>query len=235
MPSAFMVDASIVLVENAHKHMERDRGEKSHAQIILDASKEVGPALFYSLLIITVSFIPVFSLQEQSGRMFKPLAYTKTFSMAASSILSITIIPILMTFFVVEKPLTPAISKNQKRWIWAMVILAPTFLVLIAGIAGLPMPGWSLAAALALSVFAVICLIPQKIISEIRNPISRFLIRIYRPMINMVLKWRKTTVLIAVLILAATVYPARHLGSEFMPPLNEGDLLYMPTTLPHKR
>ncbi|MDA3895891.1 MAG: efflux RND transporter permease subunit [Desulfobacteraceae bacterium] len=227
-----MVDASIVLVENAHKHLERDRGKKPHAQIILDASKEVGPALFYSLLIITVSFLPVFSLQEQSGRMFKPLAYTKTFAMAASSILAITIIPILMTFFVVEKPLGPGISKKNKRWIWAAAIFAPTLLVLLGGVTGVPMPDWSLAAAFALSMFAVICLIPQKIISENKNPISRFFIRIYRPLINLVLEWRKTTVLLAILILAVTWYPASKLGSEFMPPLNEGDLLYMPTTLP---
>lgn len=227
-----MVDASIVLVENAHKHLEKDRGKKPHAQIILEASKEVGPALFYSLLIITVSFLPVFSLQEQSGRMFKPLAYTKTFAMAASSILAITIIPILMTFFVVEKPLPPEMSKKRKQWIWAAAIFGPTLFVVIGGLAGFAMPGWSLGAALALSVFSVICLIPQKIMSETRNPISRFFIRFYHPLINTVLKWRKTTVLIALLILAATWYPASQLGSEFMPPLNEGDLLYMPTTLP---
>jgi Cu(I)/Ag(I) efflux system membrane protein CusA/SilA len=227
-----MVDASIVMVENAHKHLERERGEKSHARIILDSAKEVGPALFYSLLIITVSFLPVFSLQEQSGRMFKPLAYTKTFAMAASSLLAITIIPILMTFFVREKTLSSDFSKKKTLWTWAIVLFAPAIVVVIAGMAGAPLTDWSLGAAIALSVFAAICLIPQKIISETRNPISRFFILIYRPVINVVLKWRKTMVFIALLILGATVYPARHLGSEFMPPLNEGDLLYMPTTLP---
>jgi Cu(I)/Ag(I) efflux system membrane protein CusA/SilA len=95
-----MVDASVVMVENAHKHLERDKGKKRHQEIILSAAKEVGPALFYSLVIITVSFLPVFSLQEQSGRMFKPLAYTKTFAMAASAVLAITIVPVLMTFFI---------------------------------------------------------------------------------------------------------------------------------------
>jgi len=110
-----MVDASIVMVENAHKHLERDRGKKSHTQIIIDASKEVGPALFFSLLIITISFLPVFSLGEQSGRLFRPLAYTKTTAMAASSLLAITIIPVLMTFFVREHPLDPALS----RCLWA--------------------------------------------------------------------------------------------------------------------
>ena len=99
-----MVDASVVLVENAHKHLARDAGKKPHAAIILDSAKEVGPALFYSLLIITVSFLPVFSLQEQSGRLFKPLAYTKTFAMAASAMLAVTIVPVLMTYFVRNGP-----------------------------------------------------------------------------------------------------------------------------------
>ncbi len=227
-----MVDASIVLVENAHKHLERNRGEKTHAQIILEASKEVGPALFYSLLIITVSFLPVFSLQEQSGRLFKPLAYTKTFALAASSVLAITIIPILMTFFVREKPLGADITKKQKRLIWIAAVLGPTLIVVIAGMAGIPLPDWSLAAAMMATIFAVICLIPQKILSETKNPISHFFVWIYRPIINLVLKRRKTTVLIAILILGMTYFPATRLGSEFMPPLNEGDLLYMPTTLP---
>lgn len=227
-----MVDASIVMVENAHKHLERDRGEKTHAQIILEASKEVGPALFYSLLIITVSFLPVFSLQEQSGRLFKPLAYTKTFALAASALLAITIIPILMTFFVIEKPLDSVISKKSRIWIWIAAAAGPILLVLVLGIAGINMPDWSLTAAVVVSLFAIICLVPQKIMPEARNPISRFFIWVYTPLIHWVLKWRKTTVFIALLILAATSYPASKLGSEFMPPLNEGDLLYMPTTLP---
>ncbi len=168
-----MVDASVVMVENAHKHLERDRGKKSHGRIILDASKEVGPALFYSLLIITISFLPVFSLEEQSGRLFKPLAYTKTFAMAASSLLAVTIIPVLMTFF-----------------------------------------------------------IKGRILPEKRNPISRILIRLYMPLIRWVLKYRKITLVITILVMAVSVVPASRLGSEFMPPLNEGDLLYMPTTLP---
>jgi Cu(I)/Ag(I) efflux system membrane protein CusA/SilA len=227
-----MVDASVVLVENAHKHLERDRGKKPHTQIILDASKEVGPALFYSLLIITVSFLPVFSLQEQSGRLFKPLAYTKTFAIAASSILAITIIPVLMTFFVREEVFDANTSKRRKTIIWLAACAGPILIVVLAGIAGLNLPDWSLVAALGLSVFAAICLFPQKIMSEARNPLSRFFIYIYRPLINIVLKWRKTTVLFSVLLLAVTYYPMSKLGSEFMPPLNEGDLLYMPTTLP---
>jgi len=168
-----MVDASVVMVENAHKHLERDKGKKDRMQIIIDSSKEVGPALFYSLLIITVSFLPVFVLGEQSGRLFKPLAYTKTFAMAASAVLAITVIPVLMLLFV---------KGNIK--------------------------------------------------AEKDNPISRFFISIYMPVARFVLRYRWWTVLAAVLIFLISLYPMLHLGSEFMPPLYEGDLLYMPTTLP---
>lgn len=168
-----MVDASVVMVENAHKHIERDKGKKEHGQIIMEAAKEVGPALFYALLIITVSFFPVFALAEQSGRLFKPLAYTKTFAIAASALLSITVIPALMV-------------------------------VVIKG----------------------------KILSEKKNPISRFFISLYMPLIKLVLRFKWLTILVAVFILAITIYPAFKLGSEFMPPLYEGDLLYMPTTFP---
>ncbi|MCP4105243.1 MAG: efflux RND transporter permease subunit [Desulfobacteraceae bacterium] len=227
-----MVDASVVLVENAHKHLEKDRGKKTHAEIILAASKEVGPALFYSLLIITVSFLPVFSLQEQSGRLFKPLAYTKTFAMAASSVLAITIVPVLMIFFIREEPISSEISGKQRILIWIAALAGPPVLVVAAGLAGLNLPGWSLTAALALSAFIFLCLIRQKIVPEKQNPLSRFFIRIYMPFINLVLRWRKMTVLMAVMVLGVTYYPASRLGSEFMPPLNEGDLLYMPTTLP---
>ncbi len=168
-----MVDAAIVMIENAHKHIERDVGKKDHWQIIIDASKEVGPALFFSLLIITFSFMPVFTLQAQEGRLFKPLAFTKTYAMAASALLSITIVPVLMGY-----------------------------------------------------------LIRGKIMPEEKNPLNRFLIMIYRPIIRLVLRFKKTTILIAVLILIATIFPYKRIGSEFMPPLNEGDLLYMPTTDP---
>ncbi len=227
-----MVDASVVMVENAHKHLERDRGKKSHSDIILAASKEVGPALFYSLLIITVSFFPVFSLQEQSGRLFKPMAYTKTFAMAASAIMAITIIPVLMTFFIREESFAPETPLQRKVKIWVAGIAGPSLIVVLAGIFGVPVPDWSLVAAIMISIFIVIYLTPQKIMCESRNPLSRFFIWIYKPFINIVLKWRKTTVFAAVIVLAVTYYPASRLGSEFMPPLNEGDLLYMPTTLP---
>jgi Cu(I)/Ag(I) efflux system membrane protein CusA/SilA len=168
-----MVDAAIVMIENAHKHIERDGGKKDHWRIIIDASKEVGPALFYSLLIITLSFLPVFTLQAQEGRLFKPLAFTKTYAMAASALLAITLVPVLMGYF-----------------------------------------------------------IRGKIISEEKNPISRFLIAIYRPIIRLVLRFRWTTVITALVLLVVTFFPLQRIGSEFMPPLNEGDLLYMPTTDP---
>ncbi len=168
-----MVDAAIVMVENAHKHLEQDAGKKDHWRIVVDASKEVGPALFYSLLIITLSFLPVFTLQAQEGRLFSPLAFTKTYAMAASALLSITIVPVLMGYFV-----------------------------------------------------------RGRIRSEKKNPVSQLLIGTYLPIIQGALRFRWLTIIVAILMIAATIYPIRNLGSEFMPPLNEGDLLYMPTTDP---
>jgi Cu(I)/Ag(I) efflux system membrane protein CusA/SilA len=197
-----MVDAAIVMIENAHKHIERDGGKKEHWQIILDASKEVGPALFYSLLIITLSFLPVFTLQAQEGRLFKPLAFTKTYAMAASAILAITVVPVLMGYF-----------------------------------------------------------IRGRILPERKNPVNRLLIWLYRPVIEWVLNHKIATIVIAGLALFVTIFPFQSqvvahfsdspksivyktlvkvdelfplekIGSEFMPPLYEGDLLYMPTTLP---
>lgn len=227
-----MVDASVVLVENAHKHIEREGSKKSHAEIIETAAKEVGPALFFSLLIITVSFLPVLSLQEQSGRLFKPLAYTYTFAIAASALIAVTIVPVLMTFFVREKTIPENIGKKNRLLIWFGLVGGPPILVIILAVVGISLPEWSFVASLAMSVFALICLAKQRIIPEAKNPISRFFIWIYRPFIYRVLKWRKTTILIVFLILGISIYPASKLGSEFMPPLNEGDLLYMPTTLP---
>lgn len=172
-----MVDASVVMVENAHKHLERartgDGPPKSHDKIMIEAAKEVGPALFFSLVIITLSFLPVFTLQAQEGRLFRPLAFTKTFAMAGSAVLAITIIPVLMTFF-----------------------------------------------------------IRGKIPTEQKNPLSRFFIWAYHPFIEFVLRFPKTVILIAVLTTAVTWLPFQRLGSEFMPPLYEGDFLWMPTTDP---
>ena len=168
-----MVDAAIVMIENAHKHLERAAPEKSRLDILVEAASEVGPALFFSLLIITVSFLPIFTLEAQEGRLFSPLAYTKTFSMAAAALLSITLVPALMVVFV-----------------------------------------------------------RGKIIPEHRNPLNRFLIWIYRPVIRGVLKAKTLTIGLALAALLVTVWPANHLGTEFMPTLNEGTLFYMPTTLP---
>jgi Cu(I)/Ag(I) efflux system membrane protein CusA/SilA len=168
-----MIDAAIIMIENAHKHLERDRGRKPHWAIILDAASEVGPTLFYSLLVITVSFAPVFTLTEQAGRMFKPLAFTKTYSMAAAALLSITLVPVLMGWF-----------------------------------------------------------IRGTIKAESANPLNRLLIRIYHPVVDFVLRWRKLTLLLALAAMLSIAWPLSKMGSEFMPPLYEGDLLYMPTTLP---
>jgi Cu(I)/Ag(I) efflux system membrane protein CusA/SilA len=168
-----MVDAAIVMIENAHKHLERAEPGRSRVSILIEAASQVGPALFFSLLIITVSFMPIFTLESQEGRLFSPLAFTKTFAMAAAAILSVTLVPALM----------------------------------------------------------VVC-VRGKIIPEHKNPINRFLIWIYRPVIKTVMRAKVLVILMALAILAVTVWPARQLGTEFMPNLNEGTLLYMPTTLP---
>ena len=168
-----MVDAAIVMIENVHKHIEHEGGNKPHWQLVLDASKEVGPALFFSLLIIAVSFLPVFTLEAQEGRLFRPLAFTKTYAMLGASLLAVTIVPVLMGYW-----------------------------------------------------------IRGKIRPEEKNPINRFLIRIYHPLIKLVLKVKVPVILLAVVVLALSYIPWKQIGSEFMPPLNEGDLLYMPTTLP---
>ncbi|MBU2534149.1 MAG: CusA/CzcA family heavy metal efflux RND transporter, partial [Alphaproteobacteria bacterium] len=168
-----MIDAAIVMIENAHKHLERAPPEKNRTDILIEAASEVGPSLFFSLLIITVSFLPIFALEAQEGLMFKPLAWTKTFAMAAAAVLSITVVPALMVIFV-----------------------------------------------------------RGRIMAEHKNPVNRFLIWLYRPMILGVLKAKGLTIAIAFLILVASIWPATKLGSEFMPSLNEGTIMYMPTTLP---
>lgn len=176
-----MVDAAVVMIENAHKHVEA--WHRAHPgktlegvaqwEVIGGAAAEVGPALFFSLLIITFSFIPVFTLEAQEGRLFSPLAFTKTYAMAAAAGLAVTLVPVLMGY-----------------------------------------------------------LIRGKIPDEARNPLNRGLIRAYRPALNKVLAFPRTTLLIAFMVLLATIYPAMRLGGEFMPPLDEGDLLYMPSALP---
>jgi Cu(I)/Ag(I) efflux system membrane protein CusA/SilA len=176
-----MVDAAVVMIENAHKHLERWKHEhpglvldgEARWRVIADAAAEVGPALFFSLLIITLSFVPVFTLEAQEGRLFSPLAYTKTYAMAAAAGLSVTLIPVLMGY-----------------------------------------------------------LIRGRIPDEHRNPLNRWLIRGYRPLLDTALKAPKLVLAAAALLLAVSVWPLQHIGSEFMPPLDEGDLLYMPTALP---
>lgn len=176
-----MVDAAIVMIENAHKRLEEwghhHPNEKldnaTRWKVITDASVEVGPALFISLLIITLSFIPIFTLEGQEGRLFGPLAFTKTYAMAGAAFLAIVVIPILMGFW-----------------------------------------------------------IRGKIPAESSNPLNRFLIRIYHPLLLKVLHWPKTTILVAVLSILTVVYPLNKVGGEFLPQINEGDLLYMPSTLP---
>jgi Cu(I)/Ag(I) efflux system membrane protein CusA/SilA len=167
-----MVDASVVMVENLHKHRERDP-DRSQLDLVIESSIEVGPALFFSLLIVTVSFLPVFSLEQQEGRLFTPLAYTKTFAMGASSVLAITLIPVLM-FYLVRGRIRP----------------------------------------------------------ESDNPISKILIAGYRPINRLALRFPRSIVAASFAMVLLTAVPYSNLGSEFMPPLNEGDLLYMPTTLP---
>jgi len=173
-----MVDASIILVENAHKHLEREQAlppeeRRPRWEVVRESSLEVGPALFWSLLLITVSFLPVFALEAQEGRLFRPLAFTKTWAMAAAAGLSVTLVPVLV---------------------------------------GLTLGG--------------------RIPSEAKNPVNRLLTRLYHPVVHAVLRRPKTTIFVALLALTSSLWPISRLGSEFMPPLFEGDLLYMPTTLP---
>jgi Cu(I)/Ag(I) efflux system membrane protein CusA/SilA len=168
-----MVDAAIVMIENAHKRLERAPVGASRIDVLVNAAIEVGPALFFSLLVITVSFAPVFTLEAQEGRLFKPLVYTYTFSLAAAALLSVTLVPVLMTLFV-----------------------------------------------------------RGRIMPEQKNPLNRFLIWLYRPIIDVVLRWPKVTIGLAAIALAVSIYPVNHIGSEFMPTLNEGTLFYMPVSLP---
>jgi Cu(I)/Ag(I) efflux system membrane protein CusA/SilA len=175
-----MVDAAVVTVENVHKHIEahrrrhgRDPDAGEHAKLVAAACVEVGPALFFSLLVVTVSFLPVFALQAQEGRLFAPLAWTKTLAMAAAALLAVTLVPVLCLWF----------TRSGVR-------------------------------------------------AEQDSPLNRWLIAAYLPILRRVLAWPKTTLVLALLVLVATLWPASRLGTEFLPPLDEGDLLYMPSALP---
>lgn len=169
-----MIDGAIVMIENMHKHMEKTPiNDSNRWQVVTRAATEVGPALFFSLLIITVSFLPVFTLEAQEGRMFSPLAFTKTYAMAAAAALAITLIPVLMGYF-----------------------------------------------------------IRGKVLSEAANPLNRILTAAYMPVLAKALQYPKATLFVVMVILATTLWPLKHIGSEFMPPLDEGDIMYMPTTYP---
>ncbi len=175
-----MVDGAVVMVENAHKHLaaaaekkQAELTEKERWQVIGASSREVGTGLFFSLLVITVSFLPIITMQAQEGRLFSPLAFTKTYAMAAAAILTVTLVPVLVGYFV-----------------------------------------------------------RGKIIPEQKNPINRFLHFIHTPVLKLVMRWRVATLILAAVLMASTLYPFSNIGSEFMPPLDEGDILYMPSTFP---
>ncbi|MBL8727187.1 MAG: efflux RND transporter permease subunit [Planctomycetes bacterium] len=232
-----MVDSSIIMVENAHKHFERDRQRvrdgarpTPRPRLIGDAATEVGPSLFFSLLIITVSFLPVFALGDQSGRLFKPLAYTKTFAMAAAAVLAVTIIPVLMVYFVRERVVPQQLPRWLRLTTYAAVIGVPAVLLALLPLANLAAwRTWLVAGWIVLSALVVL---PQRIPAEATNPISRLLERLYDPLFVFVMQFRWLVLTAAVAVVALTAWPLSRLGSEFMPPLEEGDLLYMPTTDP---
>jgi Cu(I)/Ag(I) efflux system membrane protein CusA/SilA len=236
-----VVDSAIIMVENAHKHLDREEERlhhnpsatpRSRSDIIMEAATEVGPSLFFSLLIITVGFMPVFVLGGESGRLFKPLAFTKTFAMASAAILSITIIPVLMVYFITARVLPKAWGWKNNLLITLSAMMLPAVALWIAAsdIDDIAPYRWWIAGAWA--VLAGMLLIPQKIIHEDKSPISHLLQLIYAPFFHAVIRYRWIVLAAAALFVASAVWPFTKLGSEFMPPLDEGDLLYMPTTDP---
>jgi Cu(I)/Ag(I) efflux system membrane protein CusA/SilA len=234
-----VVDSAIIMVENAHKHLDREE-ERVHEglaptpryEVIRAAATEVGPQLFFSLLIITASFLPVFVLEGEAGRLFNPLAYTKTFAMAAASVLSITIIPVLMYYFITARGLPKdwGAWKNTAVTLATMFIPAAALVIICAGLNHLSPYRWYI--GLGWAVLLGMLLIPQNIIHENRSPISNVLQWLYSPFFKLAMRVPVLVILLAVAALASTWIPLRQLGSEFMPPLDEGDLLYMPTADP---
>jgi Cu(I)/Ag(I) efflux system membrane protein CusA/SilA len=255
-----MIDAAIVMIENAHKQIEKTGGTQDHWTTITIAAKQVGPALFFSLLIITFSFIPIFTLEAQEGRLFSPLAFTKTYAMAASALLAVTLVPVLMGYFIRET-LLPDQWGNTKQKIVTLVSSSLTVIVLF--FLSKLLPDYSVMHAfgfiIAISMGALVFLLfwPQAIREEEKNPLNRFLIWAYRPIISWALRHKFLTIVFALFIAVTVIpyqsvvidkmpdgflrsaaekmdflFPLDKIGGEFMPPLNEGDLLYMPTTLP---
>lgn len=235
-----MVDSSIILVENAHKHLERDRERQAGGaaptpllRVVGDAAAEVGPTLFFSLIIITISFLPVFVLVGQSGRLFTPLAATKTFAMGVAAVLSITVIPVLMTVLVQQHTLPPAWSRRLRWLVTGLAVLLPAvvLLALPEGWLG-TWAAWRGYLAAGWVVLAAILLLPQGFHHEDRHPLSRLLISGYRPAFAIALRYPWLTVGTALATVLLTILPWMHIGEEFMPPLEEGDFLYMPNTDP---
>jgi Cu(I)/Ag(I) efflux system membrane protein CusA/SilA len=232
-----MVDSSIVMVENAHKHLEDEKlrvaggaEPRPRIDVISESAREVGPTLFFSLLIITASFLPIFVLSEQSGRLFKPLAFTKTLAIASAAMLAVTIIPVLMLTFVSERTV-PAAWSWWRRWLtYVFGVAAPA--VVVAYVPLGEFDRWRWWCVVGWVLFAGIVLLPQRVIAERRNPISIVLQKLYDAPFRFVMQYRWLTLGLAAGLLASTLYPLSKLGSEFMPPLEEGDLLYMPTTDP---
>jgi Cu(I)/Ag(I) efflux system membrane protein CusA/SilA len=232
-----MVDSSIVMVENAHKHFERFREQHARAPdprerigVIGEAAAEVGPTLFFSLLIITVSFLPIFVLGEQSGRLFKPLAITKTLAMSAAALLAITVIPVMMVYLISERMLPAKWSRLRKWLVYLGLIFVPAVLLAVAPLPLLDHYRWWIVLAWVVGMGLII--LPQEIYPEERNPISVLLQKLYNPFFVFCMQYRWLTVIVAALAIASALYPFSQLGNEFMPPLEEGDLLYMPTTDP---
>jgi Cu(I)/Ag(I) efflux system membrane protein CusA/SilA len=232
-----MVDSSIVMVENAHKHLELEKtliaggaAPRPRSDVIAAAAMEVGPRLFFSLLIITASFLPVFALGDQSGRLFKPLAFTKTFAMGTAAILAVTIIPVLMVYFISERMVRRTLALPWRMAIYLAVIAGPAVLLALLPFSILdPYRPWLVAGWVILSALIIV---PQTIPHEDRMPISRILQWLYKPIFTLVMRFWWLSLALVLVMVVGVAWPYSRLGNEFMPPLEEGDLLYMPTTDP---